>query len=229
MLGGVEALEARSSESEPRGLIGEDARKEQRVPAKPEISNPNGVIETANGGGAGWGKSGIPRRELKESAPLSFGQQRVWFLNELEPGNPVYQKVFAFHLKGNFSPRIVEQALQTLVCKHEILRTVFASEKGKPMARVLAQAPVPLQAIKFRSTTAEERSKEIQRIAAEARQHRFTPGKGPLFHALLLATDEQESVLVLVMHELIADGESAHNAPRRGRRKAMTHRERVFR
>ena len=103
----------------------------------------------------------IPRdRKL----PLSFAQQRLWFLNQLEPDSPVYNQFKALRLRGRLNRQALQQALDTIVERHEVLRTTFSSVDDKPTQIIHEHGNVELSAI------------DLMGIPIEKREGRITPG-----------------------------------------------------
>ena len=99
----------------------------------------------------------IPRRGARESAPLSFPQLRLWFLNQLEPDNPSYNQPNAVRLRGRLDVCALQRALAYVVARHEVLRTTFASEDGSPLQLIGHSRPVDMPAEDLRHVSAETR------------------------------------------------------------------------
>jgi len=138
--------------------------------------------------------------------PLSRSQQRLWFLAQVDPDNPVYNVVVALRLTGKLDRPALEQSLHTLVERHESLRTSFYSREGIPFARVMdgaawTSAFVDLSAIP--AVKAEEEAR--RRSLLEARQP-FDQSGPSLFRALLIRISEERHILLLVVHHVVADG-----------------------
>ncbi|PON09611.1 non-ribosomal peptide synthetase [Candidatus Entotheonella serta] len=142
---------------------------------------------------------------------LSFAQQRLWFLNQLEGPSPTYNIPGAFRLKGHLEIAAVEQALIHIVARHEILRTRFAEEHGQPWAVIDAAAVSPVRLVSLDDLSGESLPGEPleTRIAHycihEARQP-FDLAQGPLFRAVLLRVAPDDHILLLTMHHIISDG-----------------------
>ncbi len=138
--------------------------------------------------------------------PLSFAQERVWFLNELLPDNISYYIPRAVRLVGNLYKDLLEQSFTELVRRHEILRTTFPAKNGRPVQVIHEpyQIDIPLQSIEGLSKG--EQEEFIQRMIVEAGQRPFDLANGPLLRLLLLKLAPQEHVLILTEHHLIHDG-----------------------
>jgi amino acid adenylation domain-containing protein len=138
--------------------------------------------------------------------PLSRSQQRLWFLAQMDPGNPVYNVVVALRLTGKLNRPALERSLHTLVARHESLRTSFDAQEGIPLARVadgMAWATTFIDLSTLPAAEAEEQARRRSRI--EARQP-FDQGGPSLFRASLFRISEQSHVLLLVVHHMVADG-----------------------
>ncbi|KAB8141149.1 hypothetical protein F8S13_20305 [Chloroflexia bacterium SDU3-3] len=150
----------------------------------------------------------IPRiaREAA-SFPLSFTQQRQWFMEQLMPG-AIYNVPQAIQITGALDVAAFERALAAIAQRHEALRTTFRVVDGQP-AQVVADAPVggaALPTIDLRGLPAAQRAAETARVAAEEAAHHFDLGAGPLWRTLLLQTGDQEHTLIITMHHIISDG-----------------------
>jgi NRPS condensation-like uncharacterized protein len=146
----------------------------------------------------------LKRREQGLSTfPLSFGQERLWFLEQLEPGSPLYNIPAAVRLSGPLDAAALAQALQQLVDRHEALRTTFASLEGRPV-QVIAPAPsVPLP-LEDLAGEADPEAAALERATAEA-QRPFDLAEGPLLRAGLLRLGPEAHVLLLTLQHAIAD------------------------
>jgi amino acid adenylation domain-containing protein len=138
--------------------------------------------------------------------PLSFAQQRLWFLDQLEPGNVAYNVAIAWRLTGNLQPTILEQSLSHVVQHHESLRTVFADRQGKPIQRILPEQPVSLPVIELEALPEPEREPQALRLASQEAARPFALGRGPLLRTVLFRLGKQDHLFVLVVHHAIFDG-----------------------
>lgn len=138
--------------------------------------------------------------------PLSFAQQRLWFLQQLEPESTAYNKAIALRLKGTLSRRALEYSFGEMLRRHEILRTSFGMREDRPEQII---HPVPrfhLPVIALSALTQDEYLKEALRLAEQEEQHHFDLARGPLLRASLLELNVQEHVLLLTMHHILSDG-----------------------
>ncbi|MGW0709713.1 amino acid adenylation domain-containing protein [Streptomyces sp. NPDC002643] len=146
----------------------------------------------------------IVRRSDSGKAPLSFAQQRLWFLDELEPGTPHYNVYEAVHMAGRLDVTALEAALDRLLTRHEVLRTVFESGGGEPVQVVGDAAGFGLPVVDL-SGEGDPQAVARERAVREARRP-FDLEQGPLFRAVLLRLGELEHVLLVTMHHIVSDG-----------------------
>ncbi|MFB7942608.1 condensation domain-containing protein, partial [Streptomyces sp. NPDC056049] len=133
---------------------------------------------------------------------LSVGQERLWFLDQLEPGNPAYNIPYVLRLGGPLDTGALGRALDRVVARHEALRTRFPAEDGQPAAVVDDPGPVALDRRDLRSGGAREAAEAL----AEITNAGFDLATGPLLRAALLRTGDGEHLLCLVLHHIVADG-----------------------
>ncbi len=145
-------------------------------------------------------------RDSFDTFPLSFAQQRLWFLSQLDSDSPLYNMPASLRLRGTLNVTALKQSLNDIVQRHEALRTTFTLEAGQPVQVIAPIRLVPFQLIDLRDWPAEEREAEARRLAtAEARQP-FNLEQGPLLRVTLLRLADQDYILLLTMHHIVADG-----------------------
>ena len=146
----------------------------------------------------------IGPREKADSYPLSFAQQRLWFLEQLEPDSGKYNLPLRLQLEGELSVRVLEESLTEIVRRHEALRTCFPVVDDEAVQQISpAQAlPLPLTDLSHLPDAASA----AERIAQEEAQQCFDLAAGPLFRARLLRLGAEEHVLLLNMHHIVSDG-----------------------
>src|SRR5262245_15919203 len=145
----------------------------ESTPPRPELSEAkrrlleqrlHGKAPAAPGRGSGT----IPRRPAANGpAPLSFAQQRLWFLHRLDPESPAYNLPKVIQVEGTLDKRRLARVLAEIVRRHEILRTTFVEWEGQPAQRVGSPVPVPLPEIDLRALPETERQTCLRRLAAE--------------------------------------------------------------
>jgi amino acid adenylation domain-containing protein len=137
--------------------------------------------------------------------PASFAQQRLWFLEQLEPSSAAYNIPVAVRLRGRLNRDALTRALNEVVRRHEALRTTFATSDNQPVQVIADHRPRPLPLIDLCGLGPRERAAEAQRLSdAEARRP-FDLSRGPLLRASLLRLGEREHVALLTLHHIISD------------------------
>ncbi|MBA3947501.1 MAG: amino acid adenylation domain-containing protein, partial [Herpetosiphonaceae bacterium] len=138
--------------------------------------------------------------------PLSFAQQRLWFLDQLEPGTATYTIPAALRLHGQLDDAALEHSFTTLVARHEVLRTTFPLVDGQPVQYIAPPAPCPISRVDLQAVPAEQREAEAHRLAQVEIQRPFDLAQGPLIRIALLRLSSDDHVLVLALHHSISDG-----------------------
>jgi amino acid adenylation domain-containing protein len=145
----------------------------------------------------------VPR---EENFPLSFAQQRLWFLDQLEPNSPFYNIPTALRFQGRLHLAAFRQSLAVLIQRHESLRTTFGEQDGKPFQVFAEGIELPLEIRDLTLQSVSEKEITVQQMAlAEARQP-FDLKTGPLFRATIIQLAETECVVLFTMHHIISDG-----------------------
>lgn len=138
--------------------------------------------------------------------PLSFAQERLWFLEALHPGSPAYNMGHVVRLKGSLDPRLLATSLTGVLARHEVLRTTISSSQEGPRQLIHPPSPVELPIEELEGLGADERLSRARRLAEEEVGRRFDLEKGPLWRCRLLRLDGEDHLLVLALHHIIADG-----------------------
>ncbi len=138
--------------------------------------------------------------------PLSFAQQRLWFIDQLEPGSSVYNFPAAVRLKGPLNVLALQQSLNEIVRRHEVLRTTFTIVDGRPVQIIAPHLTLTIQIVDLRELPETEREAEVQRLATNEAQRPFDLAEGPLVRASVLRLGENEHVGLLTMHHIVSDG-----------------------
>ncbi|MET0400339.1 MAG: amino acid adenylation domain-containing protein, partial [Longimicrobiaceae bacterium] len=148
----------------------------------------------------------IGRASREEALPLSFGQQRLWVVDRLEPGSAAYNMAGALRLRGALDAAALRAALGELARRHETLRTTFADRGGVPVQVIHPAAPVPLPLLDLRALPAGAREAEAERLAGAEALRPFDLARGPLLRCSLLRLDRDDHVLCLTLHHAVGDG-----------------------
>jgi hypothetical protein len=149
----------------------------------------------------------VVRATRGEEIPLSFAQQRLWFIDQLEPGKAVYNVIAAVRLVGPLNVAALEESFNEIERRHETLRTSFTSIGGRPIQTILPAESAVLRTIDLRELDDAAQQKEGQRLAAAEAQLPFDLARGQLFRATLIRLGEREDhALLLTTHHIISDG-----------------------
>jgi amino acid adenylation domain-containing protein len=138
--------------------------------------------------------------------PLSFAQQRLWFLDQFEPDSALYNMSASVRLSGELDIVMFQRAVHEMVARHEALRTVFGAHDGVPFQRILPAVDVALPVLDLAGMPLGERNAKAQWLAQDEAQARFNLASGPLIRATLLRMDEQEHILLFTLHHIVSDG-----------------------
>ncbi|MES1241996.1 MAG: amino acid adenylation domain-containing protein [Acidobacteriota bacterium] len=138
--------------------------------------------------------------------PLSFAQERLWFLDRLAPGSAAYNLGAALRLEGDLSGPSLSRALTEMARRHESLRTVFRIEKGQPFQEIPPAAPVAMPVIDLGGLPAERRDGLARSLVSAVVRGPFDLARGPLMRAALLRLAGREHILVVAMHHIVTDG-----------------------
>ncbi|WP_299657850.1 amino acid adenylation domain-containing protein [uncultured Tateyamaria sp.] len=151
--------------------------------------------------------STIPRRIDDGPAPLSFSQQRFWFLDRLAPGNPFYIESLALPLPaGTIDPAILEQAINMVVARHDLLRTRFV-EKGEGAVQVvMPDMTIPVEITDLGHLTAEERPVQTAQLLHSIASRPFDLSQPPLLRFHFIRGTDQGDILAMAVHHIISDG-----------------------
>jgi amino acid adenylation domain-containing protein len=144
--------------------------------------------------------------ERTGALPLSFAQERLWFIDRLEPGSATYNIPAALRLAGALDERALERALGEIVRRHEVLRTVFAEVDGAPVQVVAPFGGFTLPVEDLSGLGEVDREAAVARRAGEEVRRGFDLSAGPLFRASLLRLGSEDHVLLLSMHHIVSDG-----------------------
>jgi hypothetical protein len=138
--------------------------------------------------------------------PLSFAQQRLWFLDQLMPGNPFYNIPSALRIQGHLDLRAAYLAMREIVSRHETLRTTFPARDGRATQVIARELPLTMALVDLESLPEEAREIEMRRLAELESQRPFDLSRGPLVRARLLRLGVREHVLLWTMHHIVTDG-----------------------
>ncbi|WP_020479985.1 non-ribosomal peptide synthetase [Mastigocladopsis repens] len=175
----------------------------------PTVAGLGDRIETALRSGQKLEVPPIERVARDGELPLSFAQQRLWFLDQLQPGSASYNLSRAVRLQGTLNVAALEQSFNEIVRRHEVLRTTFTAVDGQPVQVIAPTLSIKMPVVDLRELPQDAREAETQRLAKLEAQRSFDLTTGPLLNATLLQLAEEEYVLLFTMHHIVADGWSA--------------------
>ncbi|MDA8018155.1 MAG: amino acid adenylation domain-containing protein [Thermoanaerobaculia bacterium] len=148
----------------------------------------------------------LPRAERSHHLPLSFAQERMWTLEQLQGSGRAYNVTLAVRLEGSVSWQALEQSLAEIVRRHESLRTTFAIHDGAPAQTILRHQAFSLTRIDLSSLAAADREVAAEDVITDTSAHGFDLERGPLLRTVLARFDTNDHLLVLVMHHIASDG-----------------------
>ncbi len=141
-----------------------------------------------------------------EPVPLSFAQERLWFVDQLEPGSPAYNIALAVELAGHLATAALAASLAEIVRRHAVLRTTFALAAGRP-AQVIAPArDLPLPQVDLSRLPPMARDAVGRRLAGDEARRPFDLARGPLVRATLLRLEAERHIVLFTLHHIVADG-----------------------
>ncbi len=138
--------------------------------------------------------------------PLSFAQERLWFLEQWQPNSSLYTIALTLHIRGPLDRAAFGRSLSLIEQRHEALRTRFVERNGQPMQVILPELPLRLELVDLRGLPPAEREPAAQREMQEEARRPFDLARGPLWRARLFHLAEEQHTLILTLHHIIADG-----------------------
>ena len=147
----------------------------------------------------------IPRRDPAATAPPSFAQQRLWFIEQLEPGPATYNSPRAARLRGPLDVAVLQRSLQDIVARHETLRTAFTASDGLPVQVIVPTVHLPLPLDDLSELPEQEREARARRLAEEEIGRPFELVRAPLIRFRLLRLGLEEHILIVTIHHIVSD------------------------
>jgi amino acid adenylation domain-containing protein len=163
-------------------------------------------IEEARQGGEARERMPLRPAERGSEAALSFAQQRLWFVDQMEGAGAAYHVPGAVRLRGRLDGEALRRALEEIVRRHEALRTVFRVRDAEPLQVVLPPGPLDLPLHDLSALAADEREAALRARVREEARRPFDLAAGPLFRATLVRLGAEEHVLLVGMHHIVSDG-----------------------
>jgi len=163
-----------------------------------------------------WSSGGAAQEILpladRSTAPLSSIQERVWFLQQLQPDAPAFNRPVVLKLTGPLDPAALQQTLNDILERHEVLRTTFPCHNGRPVQVPAANAIWPFSMTDLGGSPPFQRSSEAKKLATEAALKPFDLAGGPLVRACLFRLAPEEHLLLLVIHHIAFEVDDIHQA-----------------
>src|SRR5579864_2648180 len=155
---------------------------------------------------AGESRTQLRAGERPERLPLSYGQQRLWFIDRLQGGSAEYNVAEALRLRGELKVEALERTINTIVERHESLRTHFAEVEGSPVQVIEGVQRVEIAMVDLREWEGEEQQERVRELMGEEGAEAFDLERGPVLRLKLLKLGEKEHVLLRTMHHIVSDG-----------------------
>jgi len=146
------------------------------------------------------------RPKVDMIVPASLAQQRFWLLEQLGQGSGAFNIPIRWLLRGHINPELMERAFNELIRRHDILRTTLIQVEGQPMQRIAPSLNIKVSVTDLTDLPGDQRDHEADRICREHGERPFELSSLPLLRAALIRTHEQESILHVTVHHLVADG-----------------------
>ncbi|HET9917554.1 MAG TPA: condensation domain-containing protein, partial [Candidatus Binatia bacterium] len=175
----------------------------------PTIAELAAFIEGELGGDARKQLPALTKVSAKDRIGVSFAQERLWFLNQLQPDLPAYNISFAVQVTGALDMAALEQGLREIVRRHEVLRTSFPPIEGQPAPVVAAADSVSITVVDLTDVPRGDRESRALQRGIELAQRPFDLARGPLVRTALLRLDDANHVLLLIVHHVVFDARSA--------------------
>jgi amino acid adenylation domain-containing protein len=138
--------------------------------------------------------------------PLSYAQQRLWFLSQMEPESTAYHMTWVLRLSGALAVVALRRSITEIVRRHEVLRTSFPAREGKPEQRIAEASPVPLPVIDVSALGEAHAMEAARQLMRQQGWRPFDLARGPLVRTLLLRVGEESHLLIAGMHHIVGDG-----------------------
>src|ERR1700733_3956793 len=186
----------------PKGALTPALQAELKA-SKPELLE---LLRASRQDGRKDSAGPITRVARQEFMPLSFAQQRLWFLQQMDPESTAYNLLAVLRMEGNLDPDLLELSLHRIILRHEDLRTSFVQYDGSPYTQIADGSNWKMDTLALDRHPNESLEPAVTRFAQQKTNKPFDLGQGPLLRAYLLRSSGHESVLLLSMHHIISDG-----------------------
>jgi amino acid adenylation domain-containing protein len=171
----------------------------------PTVSDLAAALQEINSAGPTFHLPVIEVINREQSLPLSFAQQRLWFLDQLNPGSSAYNVPLAIRLSGQLDLFALEQSVNAILQRHESLRTTFAEVNAKPVQVIHEPSAITIPLTDLSSLAETDREREAGRLVNDAAMRPFDLQQGPLLRIELTRLADQEHILLATMHHIVGD------------------------
>ncbi|MES1241815.1 MAG: amino acid adenylation domain-containing protein, partial [Acidobacteriota bacterium] len=203
---GGHSLLATLASTRIRKLFGVNSLPLRKLFENPTVAEMAAVIERERREQRGIAIPPIERVPRTDAMPLSFAQQRLWFLDRLQPGSAAYNIPQGMRMGGLIDVGALRASFREVVRRHEVLRTTFAEAEGSPVQIVDPETDVPLPVIDLSALPDAGREAEAQRISQKELDRPFDLETGPLLRVRLLRFAEKDHMVLLTVHHIVSDG-----------------------
>jgi amino acid adenylation domain-containing protein len=186
----------------PKGVLTAALQSELRANKAELVA----LLQEMQSNGASSSVAPMVRVVRQDLMPLSYAQQRLWFLEQMDPGSATYNILALLGLQGNVDEDALELSLGKIVQRHEALRTTFTQRDGEPYSVIGDGKGWKLEKLSLDRREGETLEAAAFRFSEERTKDPFKLETGPLFRAFLLRVDEEEYVLALAIHHIVSDG-----------------------
>ncbi|GGH50431.1 hypothetical protein GCM10008014_15540 [Paenibacillus silvae] len=152
-----------------------------------------------------WDLEGIRTIERHNNLPLSFAQQRLWFVDQLSDINHLYSIPLVYNVQGNLNVEVLQQSLSRIVDRHESLRTIFKDIDGTPVQLINSKTELNINIIDLSDNLTDERDTIAHTILRKEARHKFELSEGPLFRVSLIKLETEKYILLLNLHHIVSD------------------------
>ena len=173
---------------------------------RPTVRGLSEAIEKQRAAGRGREVPAMKRREREAELELSYAQQRLWFINELEPESAAYNIAYAVRMQGEVNEAALEQCMNEIVRRHEVLRTRFVSRAGKAHQLIDEPRWMRLPMWDLSGLSQSQRELQARQIVAQQRHRPFDLERGPVWRAELVRMGSLEHILGVSLHHVVSDG-----------------------
>ncbi|MEH2382478.1 MAG: amino acid adenylation domain-containing protein [Nostoc sp.] len=178
----------------------------RRLFEQPTIAGLAKEIEKATKVGLGLETANIERISRSQKLPLSFAQQRLWFLAQLEQNSPFYNIRAAVRLQGQLNQEALQQSFNEILRRHETLRTNFQTTQGEPVAIISSVTPLLLSVVDISELSSNQQQAQVRHLADFEAQQPFDLKSDLMLRVKLLCLGEQEHIVLLTLHHIASDG-----------------------